>query len=131
MTVFEYLKLYPVTDDRSFGRYIRILREEHKLTTRQLGAKIGCSAAYIVDVEKGNRPAPMPFIDKLCEALEIEDKDTIEFRDLMSASRGYKFEDIATYIGTKPVVRKAIRLAQSRQVPDRVWEDFISRLSQS
>ena len=130
MNVFDYMKLYPVTDDRSFGRYIRINREELKLTTRQLGEKIGCSAAYIVDVEKGNRPAPKQFLDKLCDALNIEDRDSLTFKDLVSASHGYQFDDITTYVGTKPVVRAALRTAQSRQVPDAVWKDITDRLSQ-
>ena len=130
MKLESYMTEYPATDDRSFGRYIRIQREENKLTTRQLGEKIGCSAAYVVDVEKGNRPAPKQFLDKLCDALNIEERDSLVFKDLVSASHGYHFDDITAYVGTKPAVRAALRTAQKRQVPDTVWQDFTRLLEQ-
>lgn len=45
-----------------FGAYIRNLRKEKKLTTRQLEEKSGVSNAYISQIENGKRAIPTPEI---------------------------------------------------------------------
>ena len=39
-------------DEHTFGKFIRNLREEKNLTVRSFAKQIGCSAAYLSDIEK-------------------------------------------------------------------------------
>ena len=38
-----------------FGRYLRFLREQKGWTTRVLASQIGCTAAFITQLEQGHR----------------------------------------------------------------------------
>jgi transcriptional regulator with XRE-family HTH domain len=58
---------------RKFGEKLRALREAAKVTLRQLGKEVGCSAVYLSDVELGHRAPPSQ--EKIIRIAEIINVD--------------------------------------------------------
>ena len=55
------------------GAYIRQLRTEKEIGQRELARKIGVSASYLNDIEKGKRDAPRAeLVGKLATTLEAD-----------------------------------------------------------
>lgn len=42
-------------NDQNFGEFLQTKREQQKITLRQLAEKLGVSASFLSDVEKGRR----------------------------------------------------------------------------
>lgn len=56
-----------------FGIYLRKMREERKMTVRQLNTYSGVSHSYISQLERGNRGIPSPdILKKLSKPLGID-----------------------------------------------------------
>ena len=53
------------------GAYMRIYRENHKLTQEQLGEKIGASKSFICDVEHDRRAISKEMAKKLAQVFNI------------------------------------------------------------
>lgn len=76
--------------NRTFGKYIRRHRKLAELTLGDLGDLLGCSAAYISDVELGKKP---PFTDdKLQRVSELLRVPLPELRQLALLYRGVHLE---------------------------------------
>ncbi len=57
----------------TFGRYLRLLREDSKTTLRSLSRSMGWSASYLSDIELGRRGAPSGLhIIKIGRFLKLE-----------------------------------------------------------
>ena len=123
MKLQEFMKLEEnrILDERTFGRYVRQRREELGISVRGLAGELGKTPAYISDIEKGNRYAPMKFLDDLQRVLQISDDESLLFRDLASASRGNQYEDINPYLGKSQLARVALRKARDYEIPDSQW----------
>lgn len=52
------------------GDYVRELRHERRLTTRQLGTAAACSASFIARLEVGKRYPNLDTLWRIIEALE-------------------------------------------------------------
>ena len=52
------------------GEYVRDLRRRKSLSTRQLGARAGCSASFITRLEKGDRYPSLDLLYQIVQALE-------------------------------------------------------------
>lgn len=108
----------------SFGKFIEEKRVTQKKSIRFMASELGISAAYLSDIEKGNRyPANINlpiFIDKLC--LNEDEIDT--FYDLIGIEKE-NFFDINTYLIKNCVARKAIRLAIKKQLTITDWQIII------
>jgi len=77
-------------DPKSFGRFLRQLRENKDYSINQLALYSGISAAHISRLERGLRPIPSPdTIRKLAKPLGIT------YEELMKAA-GYLSDDIIT-----------------------------------
>ena len=90
-------------DEHTFGKFVRDCREEKEYSVRTFAKMIGCSAAYLSDIEKGNRYAPKKYLDKIFEKLELREEDRQDFEDLAASTRGFQYEDINSYFGQKRV----------------------------
>jgi transcriptional regulator with XRE-family HTH domain len=77
-----------------FGEYIKNLREQHKLSLRDVAAKTGMSYSYLTQIEHGRRKAPGPELLK-----RLAPVYGVSVRDLLKAA-GY-LEDIKP---AKPVL---------------------------
>lgn len=113
------------TNERTFGQFVRTCREEKGLSVRGLAAQIGCSAAYLSDIEKGNRYAPKKYLDTIFEVLGLPEEDKQDFLDLAGASRGFLYEDINSFFGQQPLARVALRSAMKNNPSDEYWQSFI------
>ena len=118
----------PVT----FGSYIRALRETNNISLRTLAETLQISAAYLSEIERGTRCAPViatGLPKKMMEELGIEEDagDTQYHRycDLAGESRGYSYEEINRYLATQPVLRQVIRLAEQTGKDDAFWHEVI------
>lgn len=116
------------TNERTFGQFVRACREEKGLSVRGLAGLLGCSAAYLSDIEKGNRYAPKKYLDEIFKVLELPEEDKQNFLDLASTSRGFVFEDINSYFGQQPLARVAMRKAMETNLSDDGWLDFIDSM---
>lgn len=113
------------TNERTFGQFVRACREEKGLSVRGLAAQIGCSAAYLSDIEKGNRYAPKKYLDTIFTVLGLPEEDKQDFWDLAGASRGFLYEDINSFFGQQPLARVALRSAMKNNPSDEYWQSFI------
>lgn len=70
-----------------FGRRVRELRTERKITQKQMAAEIGVSAAYLSALEKGNRGAPSwEFVHRVIGYFNIIWDDAEELQNLARSS---------------------------------------------
>ena len=70
---------------KKFGAYLRELRENKSLSQRELARRLGISAPYLNDIEKGKRNAPRK--DLLILIRRTLDADPDAFFDLAGSSR--------------------------------------------
>lgn len=117
-------------DEYSFGTFVRERREAMDESVRSFAKKLGCSAAYLSDIEKGNRYAPKNYLDKLFELLKLPEEERQDFEDLAAATRGFLYADINPYLGQEPLARVALRLAMEKNVSSEYWEAFIRDMEQ-
>ena len=117
-------------DEYSFGLYVRKKREEMNESVRSFAKKLGCSAAYLSDIEKGNRYAPKNYLDKLFELLKLPEEEREDFENLAAATRGFIYADINSYFGQVPLASVALRLAIKNNANSEFWEAFIQDIEQ-
>ncbi|MEI7014650.1 helix-turn-helix transcriptional regulator [Leptospira licerasiae] len=76
---------------QSFGRELRAIREAKKISLRSLADALGWSAAYLSDIELGNRnpPSSIQHIEKIANHLGIDPKPLVR---LSTEKRDNKIE---------------------------------------
>ena len=126
------LRLSKEIDEHTFGMYIRERRESLGKSVRGFAQELGMTAAYLSDIEKGNRYAPKKYLEKLREKLAIPEEDKGIFEDLASATRGYTYEDINPILGGQPLAREALRKFKVADIPgekcDELWITFMKEI---
>ena len=131
MNLIEIIRNNEV-DDRTFGKYVKERREALGMSIRGLASELKVSAAYISDIEKGNRYAPSQGkLDKLIEVLRIPEEYRVAFNDLASATHGFTYEDINPYLGREPHARVALRKAEKMGLSDSFWISVIEQMDQA
>ena len=130
MSLREYVEKN-VVDEKTFGNYLKKRRESLGMSIRGLAAELKVSAAYISDIEKGNRYAPsQEKLERLIEVLQIPEDDRLAFNDLASATHGFSYEDINPYLGREPHARVALRKAEKMGLSDSFWISVIEQIDQ-
>ena len=130
MSLREYVERN-VVDEKTFGTYLKKRRESLGMSIRGLAAELKVSAAYISDIEKGNRYAPsQEKLERLIEVLQIPEDDRLAFNDLASATHGFSYEDINPYLGREPHARVASRKAEKMGLSDSFWISVIEQMDQ-
>lgn len=124
------LKVSKEVDEHTFGTFVRDAREEKGYSVRSFAKLLGCSAAYLSDIEKGNRYAPKKYLDKIFEVLGLPEEDRQDFEDLAAATRGFLYEDINPYLGHQPLARVALRTAMEKNLSDDYWKSFIEGMEE-
>ncbi len=100
-----------------FGEYLRSLRQEKKVSIRELAKQVNKTPTYISDIEKGNnRPPDESLLNSIIVALNLED-DALQIKntlfDLAAKERGGVSADIAEFIMQDDDVRNVIRLVKT------------------
>ena len=69
----RYLALHKelVELQRGLGWQVRTVREASGIGQREMAERIGMSAAYLSDMERGNRPVSPKYLAKIKRELEI------------------------------------------------------------
>ena len=112
-------------DEHTFGKYLRYRREAFNKSVRTLAGELGITAAYLSDIENGNRSAPTNFLDKIISVLKIPEDEKQAFYDLASATRGFSYTDINPYLGQSKAARVALRTARDRNLTDEGWDEIL------
>jgi len=73
--------------ERSFGEYLKSLRQEQRMSLREVERESGVSNAYLAQIERGDRRPPSPEILK-----KLAPVYNVAVRDLLKAA-GYWDED--------------------------------------
>ncbi|MEI6132406.1 MAG: helix-turn-helix transcriptional regulator [Bacillota bacterium] len=109
----------------TFGEYIKNKREALGESIRGLSVKLGMTAAYLSDIEKGNRVAPEKFLSRIAEHLKIKADEIDCFYDLAGKSRKNNYPDLTDYIGHTEIARIALRRARDFNISKEEWQIFI------
>lgn len=73
----------------SFGEFIRKTRDERDISLREMAALIGCSPAFLSDIELGKRYPADKFLTRIAETLKVK-KSELEKYDTRSAVDDFK-----------------------------------------
>lgn len=117
-----------VKNREKFGLWLKTTRKEHDLSVRELAEKLGVSAAYISDIEKGNRNAPVNHLEKIAKIFNLTESELLYLADLAGCSRE-NWQDINDYLGEHKPARDAMRVAKNANLSDEEFFDiFIQTL---
>ena len=95
-----------VSNRNKFGEWLKSTRKEYGYSVRELAEMIGVSAAYISDIEKGNRHAPVNHLEQIAKIFNIPETELMYFTDLAGSSVG-SWQDINDYLGKSKNARAA------------------------
>ena len=111
-----------------FGVWLKTTRTEHNLTIRELADQLSLSAAYICDIEKGNRKAPINKLEALAQIFNLPESELIYLADLAGCTHG-NWKDINEYLHENQSARNAMRAAKHANLSDEeFFEIFIQTL---
>ena len=89
----------------SFGKFIKEKRTLQGKSIRSFSEEIGISAAYLSDVENGNRYPPQKYLSVLIDKLGLSAEEMEIFYDLVGQESG-NYIDINVYLKDNENVRK-------------------------
>ena len=119
-------------DKYTFGKCIRQQREELKLSIRSVATRLGISAVYLADIEKGKRYAPttndnIGILYRLIKILDIPDDQVSYVIDMAYSTRGCS-KEIIEYISKNKKLRKFIRITSELDLSDNDWDELLEQL---
>ncbi len=117
--------------DITFGEFLQRKREEKEITLRRMADKLGFSAPFLSDVEKGRRnPPDLAKLEQIADILSmsVEDKETMF--DLAGKKRDSVAPDLPEYIKNREYVAAALRTARDLDAGEDEWLRFIRDLQQ-
>lgn len=98
-----------------FGEYIKNKRLEKEISLRELASKIGISASYMSDIEKGRRNAPnKEKVDKIAEVLFYSEDEIEKLHDLAGISKNSISTDLSSYVMESDDVRYFLRTSKNK-----------------
>ena len=112
-----------------FGDFLKEKRKDRHFTVKVLANLIGKSNSYVSQLESGIRPAPkLSVLEKISEALVLDEYEKREFFDLAEKSRKALSDDLTEYINSHDEVKEAIRVSLNQEVPKEEWDQFLREL---
>ena len=82
MKITEFINLNPTQNKYTFGKFVRLRREELGITLRKMAKKLEITASYLSDVENGERYAPIKILNQMKKELMISPCEEEIFNDL-------------------------------------------------
>lgn len=116
----------------TFGKCIRLHRQEKGISLRSVAADIGISPTYLSGIEKGYRHAPISNMDifyKLLKALDIPEEQTKFVIDMAYSTYGCH-HDIVNYLSECEKAKKFIRCAIELELSDDDWDSLLEQLNE-
>jgi len=115
-----------------FGEYIKKLRKDANMTLRQLAGKLDVSAVYILDIEKGRKPAPRrELLEKLIEIFQIKEQINIDlFYDMAAKTKGKNVlpEDVKEMYEEFDKIPALIRILTRKNLKNSNLEEIIKEI---
>ena len=116
---------------QNFGEFLQKKREDQQITLRGMAAKLGVSAPYLSDIEKGRRnPPEMDKLDLIANLLLLTDDDKTIMLDLAGKMRNTVAPDLPEYIMGRDYVSAALRTARDLDASEADWLRFVEELKQ-
>jgi len=116
---------------QNFGEFLQKKREEKQITLRGMATKLGVSAPYLSDIEKGRRnPPEMDKLDLIANLLHLSDDDKTIMLDLAGKMRNTVAPDLPEYIMGRDYVSAALRTARDLDASEADWLRFVEELKQ-
>lgn len=116
---------------QNFGEFLQKKREDQQITLRGMAAKLGVSAPYLSDIEKGRRnPPEMDKLDLIANLLHLSDDDKTIMLDLAGKMRNTVAPDLPEYIMGRDYVSAALRTARDLDASEADWLRFVEELKQ-
>ena len=115
--------------NKKFGDLVKQYRGNK--TLKELGYEIGITAAYLSDIEKGNRFPSKRVLDKFIDIFKLDGEEKNIFYDTVAKESPNNYEvssDIAEYIMENEMLRKFIRVAQKKNVDKLFWNRITKEL---
>ena len=109
----------------NFGEKLKSIRVEKDISLRKLAEKLGVSAPYLSDVERG-KPLSGEYIDRVAEVLNLTPEERQSLFDAAAAVRGdVVASDVILYAGEVKNVSAALRKARELNLGDEEWLQII------
>lgn len=116
-------------EEKSFGEYLSQLREAKDVTLRELARKIGVSAPFLSDVEKGRRaPLTAERLELVASVLGLNDTEKTEMYNIAGRQRNTIPPDLPEYIMGRDYVSAALRTARDLDAGEEEWLRFVEEL---
>ena len=119
------------TNTTTFGEFLQRKREESKITLRKLAERLGLSAPFLSDVEKGRRnPPDLAKLEQIADILSLSTEDKQTMFDLAGKKRESVAPDLPEYIMSRQYVAAALRTARDLDAGEEEWQRFIQELQE-
>lgn len=116
-------------NDQNFGEFLQTKREQQKITLRQLAEKLGVSAPFLSDVEKGRRNSlDMDKLSLLKQILNLSEDEYETMLNLAGKQRKTVAPDLPEYIMERDYVSAALRTARDLDAGEAEWQRFVEEL---
>lgn len=112
-----------------FGQFISEQKRKHSLQSNELAEMLNISKGYLSQLEHGKRVCPdQELLIKMIEVFNLNEEERIIIFDLYEKASGKLSPDIAEYVQSKDIIKKALRAAKAVNATDADWEMFIDTI---
>ena len=101
-----------ISNRDKFGTYVRNRRTELGISLRDMAEKLEITPAYLSDIERGNRKAPIDHLEKLAILLGVEESEMEFFVDLSGCTHS-NWPELNEYLAENKSARDFMRLAKN------------------
>ena len=113
----------------TFGAFISQKRLQSHLTLRQEAQKLGITAAYLSDVEKGKRNAfGLDRLRRFAAVAQLEPDEEKLLYDLAGENRGEISPDVSEYISQNQYLFEVLRRARVLGADEQDWKLMLEDL---
>ncbi|WP_418419515.1 helix-turn-helix domain-containing protein [Blautia sp.] len=113
----------------NFGAFIKIKREEKKITLRKMAEMLDVSAPFLSDVEKDRRnPFDLDKLTLVSQILCLSPEDEELMFNLAGDKRNSVAPDLPEYIMQRDYVSSALRTARDLNAGEKEWQEFVEQL---
>ena len=116
-----------ISNRDKFGTYVRERRTELGITLRDLAERLNVSAAYMSDIEKGNRKAPVSHLEQMLIELAVEPEEIEFFLDLSGCTHS-NWPEINEYLASCKGARDAVRLARDMGLSEQKFLELVNKI---
>lgn len=113
----------------SFGEFVVKKRLRRDISLRKMAEKLGYSAPFWSEVEKGKKNPPnLEKLKEIAKILSLTNEETEQLYDLALKKKDSIPPDIPAYISENKFVKVALRKARDLGADEEDWQTFINDL---